>query len=362
MTQTIAQFSVTYQQFMDEQANLLQPLPPAVKNSDTLVNLYKHMLFTRTFDAKAVALQRTGKMGTYPSSLGQEAIYVAIGHVLHKEDLLIPYYRDQATMLMRGVKPEQIFAYWGGDERGSLYSESCKEDFPLAIPIATQFLHAAGAAYAIQLRKEKRAVSVSGGDGSTSEGDFYEAINFAGVFKLPVVFVINNNQWAISVPRPAQSHTATLAQKAIAAGFEGIQVDGNDVIAVADTMAKALDKARNGGGPTLIEAITYRLCDHTTADDAKRYASSADLAKAWTVEPVTRLRRYLEAENLWNEEKEQQWQAACSDKMMQAVEAFLNTPMQPATAIVDYMYEKWPAAWQEQREMLTAENAKLAKI
>jgi 2-oxoisovalerate dehydrogenase E1 component alpha subunit len=356
MNKIVAQFSIEYTQFLDEQSTLVQPLPPIAQDPAVLLKLYQHMVFTRLFDAKAVALQRTGKIGTYPASLGQEAIFAAMGHVLKKDDILVPYYRDQGALIMRGIKPEQIFSFWGGDERGSLFTDACPEDLPLAIPIATQYLHAAGVAYAIQLRKEKRAVLVSGGDGSTSEGDFYEAINFAGIYKLPVVFILNNNQWAISVPRDHQSGAQTLAQKAIAAGFTGLQVDGNDAISIAHVISEALDKARSGEGPTLIEAITYRLCDHTTVDDAKRYSSSDVLAKAWEVEPVARLRRYLERQNLWNEEKEQQWQSDCSVRIMQAVDAFLNMPMQPATAVVDYMYEQWPSAWTEQREMLLAEK------
>lgn len=353
MKKTVAQFSVEYTQFLNEQSVLVQPPPPIAEDSTTLLKLYQQMVFLRLFDAKAVALQRTGKMGTYPSSLGQEAIFAAMGLALRFDDVFVPYYRDQGTLMMRGVKPEQIFSFWGGDEGGSVFPESCAQDLPICIPIASQFQHAAGVAYAIQLRKEKRAVLAIGGDGSTSQGDFYEAINFAGLYKLPIVFVINNNQWAISVPRDHQTGTPTLAQKSIAAGFTGLQVDGNDALAVAHTISEALDAARDGKGPTLIEAVTYRLCDHTTADDAKRYSSSEDLAKAWEVEPIARLRRYLEAQKLWSEEKEQALQTEYSAQIMQAVEAFQNIPTQPATAIVDYMYETWPAAWHEQREILS---------
>jgi 2-oxoisovalerate dehydrogenase E1 component alpha subunit len=356
MHKTIAQFSVEYVQYMDEQSTLLHPLPPSLQDPQVLVSLYQQMLFTRAVDAKAVALQRTGKMGTYPSSLGQEAIFIGMGHALDTADVLVPYYRDQGLMLMRGMKPEQLFRFWGGDERGSLSAAPYEKDFPVCIPIASQFLHAAGVAYAIQLRKEKQAVLVSGGDGSTSEGDFYEALNFAGLHALPMVFVINNNQWAISVSRDDQTGSPTLAQKAIGAGFTGIQVDGNDVIGVAHVIERALEKARQGGGPTLVEAITYRLCDHTTADDAKRYSDAETLAKAWEIEPILRIKRYLEAQGLWNAEKEQQLAAKHTAKIMQSVEIFLNTPPQPPTAIVDHMYEKWPAAWDAQREMLAAEK------
>ena len=352
MKQITAQFFIEYHQFLDEHSNLIGALPQRFENPEILTGLYRQMVFTRLFDAKAVALQRTGKMGTYPSSLGQEAIFVAIGHVLHKTDILVPYYRDQGALLMRGVKPEQIFAYWGGDERGSLFSSTNTEDFPFSVPIASQCLHAAGVAYAIKLRKQARAVLVTCGDGGTSEGDFYEAMNFAATFRLPIVFVVSNNQWAISVSRQHQTACETLAQKAISAGFKGVQVDGNDVIAVAEVVSHALDKAKSGDGPTLIEAITYRLCDHTTADDAKRYSPAEDLAQAWKIEPLARLRKYLVSQQLWSAEEEQQLEKNYSDQIMQSVENYLNIEPQLPTSLLAHMYETWPAAWQDQWDAL----------
>ena len=358
MKKNVIHFDIEYHQFLDEQSNLIEVLPKQFENPEVLISLYRHMLFTRLFDAKAVALQRTGKMGTYPSSLGQEAVFVAIGHALHTTDILVPYYRDQGALLMRGVKPEQIFAYWGGDERGSLFSSTNAEDFPFSVPIASQCLHAAGVAYAIALRKQPRAVLVACGDGGTSEGDFYEAMNFAATFRLPIVFVVSNNQWAISVSRQHQTACETLAQKAIGAGFKGIQVDGNDVIAVAEVVSNALDKAKAGDGPTLIEAISYRLCDHTTADDAKRYAPAEDLVQAWKIEPLARLRKYLVSQQLWSAEEEQQLEKNYSDQIMQSVENYLNVEPQSPTSLLAYMYETWPAAWQDQWDALALLNKK----
>jgi 2-oxoisovalerate dehydrogenase E1 component alpha subunit len=354
---TIVNFKVEFLQYLDKEGNVLQSLPPFANDKKILLELYRGMVRTRLFDAKAVALQRTGKMGTFPSSLGQEAVSVGTGHSMLPEDIFCPYYRDQGAMFLRGVQMQEILAYWGGDERGSDFAGP-KRDFPVAVPIASQCLHATGCAFALKYRQENAAVVTSIGDGGTSKGDFYEALNVAGAWNLPVVFIINNNQWAISVPLKAQTHTETLAQKAIAAGFEGIQVDGNDVIAVKDIVSKALVKAREGKGPTLIEAITYRLCDHTTADDAKRYVDSACLEAAWVGEPIKRLYNYLVAQNFWSQEQDEQLVQQLTEELNSAVEDYLNMPAQPATAIVDFHYEVWPESLQDQRDELERiENA-----
>jgi len=212
--------------------------------------------------------------------------------------------RVLGALLQRNISLTELLQFWSGDERGNHF-ENNHEDFPFCIPISTQALHAAGIAYAIKLRQQKRAVVSTCGDGGTSKGDFYEAMNFAGVHQLPIVFVANNNQWAISVPRQSQTEAKTIAQKAIAAGFNGIQVDGFDVIAVREAVAQALKNARAGKGPTLIEAITYRLCDHTTADDATRYQPKKETDQAWQLEPIKRLKRYLETQKIWTEKDEQ---------------------------------------------------------
>lgn len=345
----VAEFKVTYTQILNEQGELTQSHPDFAKDPDTLLTLHRQMHMLRALDARAVMMQRTGKMGTYPSALGQEAVSTGIGSAMRKDDILVPYYRDQGIMLLRGITPTEILSYWGGDERASNFAIP-KEDFPICIPIATQLLHAAGIAYALSLKGEKRAVVTGCGDGGTSEGDFYEAINFSGTKQLPIVFVINNNQWAISVPRDQQTGTQTLAQKAFAAGFEGIQVDGNDIIAVHHVVDQALEKARNGGGPTLIEAVTYRLCDHTTADDASRYVDKKDLDKAWEVEPIKRLYTYLEREGLWNAEKEKSLQEECASIIAKAAQACLDMPPPKTTDMIDYLYETLPPAYQDQRE------------
>jgi len=352
-SQTVAEFAITYSRFLDAEGHPTQDLPESLKNADTLRKLYEYMVLNRTFDAKAVALQRTGKMGTYPSSAGQEAIGVGVGAAMQEGDVSVPYYRDHGAHLIRGGSIEEIYLLWGGDERGNDYA-TLKQDFPVAVPIASQSLHAVGVAKAIQYRKQSRAVVTFIGDGGTSEGDFYEAINLAGVWKLPVLFVINNNFWAISVPLSEQTICKTLAQKGIAAGVSGEQVDGNDVLAVTYATEQALKRIREGHGPHIIEALTYRMCDHTTADDAKRYQPPEEVESYKKEDPILRLRNYLVSQNLWDEEQEKTLYARVKQTVEQAVHAYESIPDQPPTAIFDYLYATLPHDLIEQRDILLA--------
>ncbi len=351
-TKSVADFHIKYLQLINEDNEATQTLPDGF-DEKTLKELYRLMALTRALDLKAINLQRTGKLGTYPSSRGQEAIGVGMGNALQEGDVFCPYYRDQGAFIARGNKLSKILGVWGGDEFGNdFHNPVSKKDFPICVPIGTQLLHATGVAFAMKYRKEQKAVLTICGDGGTSQGDFYEALNVAGEWQLPVVFVINNNQWAISVPRDAQSHCKTLAQKAIAGGFEGLQVDGNDVVAVRYAVDQALQKARNGGGPTLIEAVTYRLCNHTTADDATRYQSEEDVKAAWKKEPIARLGHYMEAQGWWSREKEAELQKEVTDELNQAVEEYLNAPEPTATDMFDYLYAELPAALKPQRDSL----------
>ncbi|MBA2648186.1 MAG: pyruvate dehydrogenase (acetyl-transferring) E1 component subunit alpha [Legionella sp.] len=345
---TVAQFDITYKQYLSEIGELIEDLPAFAKDKAALIELYKIMVLTRTFDKKAIALQRTGKMGTYAPINGQEAVSASIGHAMRAEDVFVPYYRDYAAQLQRGVRMSEILAYWGGDERGSQYACG-SEDLPICVPIASQCLHAAGVAFAFKHRNQDRVAVVCIGEGGTSEGDFYEALNVAGVWNLPMVFVINNNQWAISVPRSKQSLSKTLAQKAIAAGFQGIQVDGNDILATRAVIGDAIEKARRQEGPTLIEALTYRLSDHTTADDATRYQPADEVKLANPKEPIARFRQFLMGQNFWSKEQEENLLDTCAAEVDQAVTDYLNIKMQPITSIFDYHYEQLPAYLAEQR-------------
>jgi 2-oxoisovalerate dehydrogenase E1 component alpha subunit len=356
----VARFEIPYYQILDEQSQLVGDLPELAKDPAHLVRLYKLMMLNRVFDAKAIALQRTGKMGTYPSTRGQEAVFVGIGDAMHKEDVFVPYYRDVGILTQRGVRFSEILLYWGGDERGNCFAND-QVDFPYSVPIATQALHAAGIATAMRIRNEKRAVLTVCGDGGTSEGDFYEAMNVAGIWKLPVVFIVSNNQWAISVPRDAQTAAQTIAQKAIAAGFQGEQVDGNDVIAVRERVAEALKQARENNEPRLIEILSYRHSDHTTADDASRYEPKGVREKEWAKEPIQRLRCYLENIQAWDEKQEEQLQADCTRQVEIEVEAYLNTPQPTPEMMFDHLYATLPAVYEDQRAELVSRRGEVIK-
>jgi pyruvate dehydrogenase E1 component alpha subunit len=317
-----------------------------------LISLYRGMVLTRAFDLKAVSLQRTGRLGTYAVSLGQEGVSVGIASAMREEDVVLPSYRDNGTLLWRGTKMEEILLFWGGDERGSL-SSGPVHDFPYCIPVGSQAPHAAGVAYAFKLRKEPRVAVCLFGDGATSKGDVWEAMNFAGVHKLPVVFVANNNQWAISVPLQLQTASQTLAQKAIAAGFCGEQVDGNDVIAMRAAAEDAIGEARAGGGPRLIEAVTYRLSDHTTADDAARYRPPEEVQARWKEEPIARLRAYLVSQKAWGKSQEEELAADCQKQIEAAIERYLATAPRAPETMFDHLYAELPRTYASQRAELS---------
>lgn len=347
----IDRFEVAYYQYLNEKSEIADEIPPLAEDKQKLIDLYRRMVLVRTMDAKAIALQRTGKLGTYPSTRGQEAVFVGIGHAMAKNDIFVPYYRDMGTLIQRGVKMSQILLYWGGDERGNSFTAD-SEDFPFSVPVGSQPLHASGAAYAVKYHKEKRAVLSICGDGATSQGDFYEAMNVAGVWKLPVVFVVCNNQWAISVPRQVQTAAKTLAQKAIAAGFVGEQIDGNDVIAVVHRTAEALKNAREAGEPRLLEMVCYRHHDHTTADDASRYEPVGLREEEWKKEPVARLRHYLEKLGAWSSEQEEDLRAECALEVDKAVQEYTETSMPPLESMFDSLYAELPEMYLEQREVI----------
>ncbi len=315
---------------------VLDSSAPQSPAADFALKAYRHMWWTRLFDQRAINLQRTGQLGTYAACLGQEAVGTAIGLALDRADIFVPYYRDQATQLLRGVSMQEILRFWGGDERGSHYAQASR-DLPNCIPIATQLSHAAGCATALKLRHEPQAVLSTCGDGATSRGDFYEALNLAGVWHLPLVIVVNNNQWAISVPLSAQTAAPTLAQKALAAGLPGVRVDGNDVFALHTVITEALQRARSGKGPTLVEAVTYRLCDHTTADDMSRYADPVQREAAQAQEPLKRLRLFLEAATGWTQAQQDELEAELNAQIENATQAYLAQPRPAPADIFDYL-------------------------
>jgi pyruvate dehydrogenase E1 component alpha subunit len=347
---TVAEFSIKYCQFLDAAGSLASDAPPLAGDTGELLRMYRFMTLVRTFDTKAVNLQRTGKLGTYASCLGHEAAHVGVAAAMHPDDVLLPVYREFGSQIWRGVKMSTILTFWGGDESGSNFTAS-REDFPWCVPIASQMLHGAGVAMAMKIKGEKRCSVTYIGDGGTSEGAFYEGINLAGARSLPAVFVIVNNRWAISVPIEQQTATQTLAQKAVAAGIPGIQVDGNDVIAVRHIVGEAVARARRGDGPTLIEALTYRLSDHTTADDASRYRDQGEVREAWEQEPLLRLRAYLTKLKAWDEAREEALKAECAREVEAAVDQYLSGPKPTTDAMFDHLFANPPKGLLEQREI-----------
>lgn len=341
--------------FLSAEGKRLRQLPEFARDPAALISLYRAMVRTRTLDAKAVALQRTGRLGTYASSLGQEAVSVGVASAMRVDDVLLPSFREHGAQLWRGVTPTEIFLYWGGDERGSDFAVP-RGDFPVCIPVASHLPQAAGVALGIALKREAKVAVAIAGDGATSKGDFYEAINVMGVWRLPAVVVVCNNQWAISVPRSAQTAAVTLAHKAVAAGIPAEQVDGNDVVAVREAVERALARARAGDGATLIEAVTYRLADHTTSDDARRYRDDDEVRRHWKEEPLSRLRAYLVAEGSWGKVEEERLLAECRAEIDAAAEAYLAMPPQSPGAIFDHLFARLPEALVEQRAAVMREG------
>jgi 2-oxoisovalerate dehydrogenase E1 component alpha subunit len=349
----VASFAISFTRFLEPSGAEAAPLPDFARDPQALVALYRAMVLTRVFDAKAIALQRTGRLGTYASSLGQEAVAVGLAAAMRPDDVLLPSFREHGAQLWRGVTLKELFLYWGGDERGNDFAGP-RADFPNCVPVGSHAPHAVGVGLAFRLRKESRVAVCVFGDGATSKGDVAEALNMAGVWKIPVVFVVNNNGWAISLPVAKQTAAATLAQKAIAAGIPGEQVDGNDVIAVRFAVERAVSAARAGAGPSLVEAITYRLSDHTTADDARRYRDDAEVSRHWHAEPIARLRNYLVTAGWWDKDKEERLLRECTLAVESAASEYLAMPPQSPASIFDHTFARIPAELIEQRESVCA--------
>jgi pyruvate dehydrogenase E1 component alpha subunit len=296
--------SVDYIQILDKNGKVDKKLEPEIPE-ETLISMYRYMVLARKWDKKCLALQRTGRMYTYAPLEGQEAIQVGATLVMDKKDWSFPTYRESFVYHMRGAPLWLLNVGWKGIEDGLKLDKELR-CFPYAVPIGTQHPMATGAAYAVKMKKEKAAVLCFGGDGSTSEGEFHDGLNFAGVLQTPSVFLISNNQYAISVPRKWQTASKTIAQKAMAYGLTGVQIDGNDILAVYTVVAEAMKKAREGKGPTLIEAVTYRMGPHTTADDPKKYRSDDEVAYWKERDPIERFRKYLTEKKILDEKKEKE--------------------------------------------------------
>ncbi|HSB05699.1 MAG TPA: pyruvate dehydrogenase (acetyl-transferring) E1 component subunit alpha [Thermodesulfobacteriota bacterium] len=329
----------------------LQPGMKVPLTDQETFSLLKKMVFIRLADQRALMLQRQGRFGTYAPCWGQEACQVGSAYALQKGDWIFPAFRELAATVMMGIPLKSIFLYWMGNEMGSQAPDGVNV-MPVAIPVGTQPLHAVGVAWAAKIKGEKIVTLTYFGDGATSKGDFHEAMNFAGVFKTPTIFFCQNNQFAISVPRKMQTASATLAQKAIAYGFDGIQVDGNDLFAVVTATKEAVEKARSGGGPTLIEGVTFRFGPHTTADDPTKYRTETEIEPWKPRDPLTRLRAYLKVKGLWSEEIEQGVSEDAQKEIDQAVTEAESVPAPDPEDIFKYVFAEMTPQLKEQLEYL----------
>jgi len=335
---------------LDPEGNVDKSMEPDLDN-EMLEKFYRTMVLTRLYDDKALKLQRQGRMLTYGACLGQEASQIGSAFAMNPDDWFFPAFREHGVQISRGIPLKLLYIYWMGSEDANMNLPP--KNFTISIPVATQVLHAVGAAWAAKIRNEKTASVVYFGDGATSEGDFHEGMNFAGAFKTPTVFICQNNQYAISLPREKQTASKTLAQKALAYGFEGIQVDGNDVLAVYSATKAALEKARSGGGPTMIECFTYRLAAHTTSDDPTRYRQKAE-EEAWRKkDPIKRFQIYLSKKGIWSQSYEEGLVKELTEQVEKAVEE-AEAYKPDMENMFKFVYAQMPPNLKEQMDELLA--------
>ena len=336
-------------QILDPDGRIVDEESAKKISKEDMHKMYKTMIFTRQWNSKALSLQRQGRMGTLASVRGQEASNVGMGFGLGPDDWYCPSFREYGAMFVRGAKPAELFRYWGGDEHGARLPDDSRM-LPVCITVGSHLCHAVGIAWGAKIRGDKVAVLSSSGDGSTSQGDFSESLNFAGVFKLPVVFAIQNNHWAISVPVQKQTAKDTFAEKACAYGIVGARVDGNDIFAVFTTVKKLLDQARKDFKPALVELVTYRMDDHTTADDASRYRTEEMLAPWRAKDPIDRVRKYLIAQQNWTEKDDEELVNQCTSEVEQAVKDYEGFPHPEPTDIFEHAYKEMQWNLKEEKE------------
>ncbi len=337
-------------QILDKDGAIDKLLEPKLSSAD-LKKIYETMVLTRMADTKALALQRSGRMGTFAQVLGQEA-QVAVGLAMQKQDWFFPSFRELGILLARGSPLEGFYLTFMGCEEGNRSPKDIN-NFPVSVPVGSQTLHGVGVAMAAKIKGDKVVTVAALGDGGTSEGDFHEAMNFAGVFKAPCVLFCQNNQWAISTPRTIQTASRTIAQKANAYGFQGIQVDGNDALAIYAATKEAVEHARQGKGPTLIESLTYRIGPHTTADDPTLYRSEKEVKYWQERDPIKRFKIYLQKKGIWNKKYEEDLIKKCTKQIEEAVaKAEKIAKATKPEDMFKYMYEKMTPELKEQFEYL----------
>jgi pyruvate dehydrogenase E1 component alpha subunit len=334
---------------LDEEGRVDRALEPVIPPDD-LRRLYQTFLIARRFDERMLLLQRQGRIGTYLPARGHEAAVLGSVYALRPTDWLVPVWREWAAYVWRGWPLEKLILLYAGLSEGTSVPAGLR-DLPVCVPMGTHVPHAVGLACAARARREDSVVLCYFGDGASSEGICQEAMNFAGVYQAPIVFVCVNNQWAISIPRSRQTRAKTLAHRALAFGFPGIQVDGNDLLAMVAATREAVAHARQGRGPTLIEAVTYRLLGHSTADDPAKYRSDADV-RAWEAkEPLPRFRRYLAAKGLVDDALHAEIEVEADTEVRAAIER-AEARMREAQPLdmFDHVYADVPAEVRAQRE------------
>jgi pyruvate dehydrogenase E1 component alpha subunit len=350
-------YGIEYLSILSEAGKVDQELEPDIPD-ELLVELHRAMVLTRKFDERLLSLQRQGRIGTFAPITGQEASQLGAVATLEDGDWLLPSFREMAAEVWRGKSLESVLLVYGGYNEGSTVPEGIN-NLPVSIPVGTQIIHAVGLAYAIKYRREKNVAMVFFGDGATSEGDFHEALNFAGVFQTPAIFVCQNNHWAISIPRSQQSRSKTLAQKALAYGIPGIQVDGNDILAVYAAAKECVERARSGGGPSMIECLTYRMSMHTTADDPKRYRKDEELEEWSKRDPLSRFQKYLVEKGLLSQKEINSLEEEIKQEIKEAVAGYEKKQKEFGDPLLmfDHVFEELPPHLKEQREELSRELA-----
>ena len=361
---TVFEGKIKHLQLLDEEGRLdvemADKKPEWLLSDEDALALYEMMSKCRHYDEVAFRLQRSGRMGTYPQNKGQEGAPGGIGMAIKRkapESWLVPCYRENIAMFLNGLPMEKILLHWMGDERGNQIPDGVNIT-PISVPIGTHPLHAAGIAWGLDY-KAKRAgrendavVFTFTGDGATSEGDWHEAVNFAGVLDAPVIFVVQNNGWAISVPREKQTRSETFAQKAFAYGVHGVRIDGNDIFAGYRAGCEAIERALVEKKPTLIETLTYRLGDHTTADDASRYRDGGELEKWVKRDPLIRTRKYLESKGLWDDGKQGEMEARIKKEVEEVVRNAEGIEDPTVSDVFDWLFAEMPAEVRRQKETM----------
>jgi len=317
----VAKFTVPYLQILAPDGKVDPKLDPGL-DDETLLALYRWMRLARELDERMLKLQRQGRLGTFPPNTGQEAVSIPAAMIMEPGDWFAGAFRELGGRLVRGEPLRAALDYYNGWEEGNVLPDKDLHILPNSVVIGCQIEHAAGLAYAARYNETGEVAVAFIGDGGTSEGGFHEGLNMAGVWKAPLVTIIQNNQWAISIPRAHQTASETLAQKGIAYGMPVMQVDGNDPLAVWVAVSEAVDRARKGDGPTLIEAVTYRLMMHTTADDPTKYRTEEEEKQAWDLEPLLRTRKYLESKEIWDQKREDALRAEVKAEVDAAVKEF----------------------------------------